>query len=291
MASLLQPPPPPPPPPSPPTTMDDGGLGIIQEEEGEDGKYGNEINNAPPPPPPPPPPTTTAMEIIDEIDGQNKKGNKVSAPTKIKSVLPPTKVIDKRERRVTKYKNNTRQSMVVKPGELRRRRFTINGSQKEELYSIFTLLDLDMDGRLMPEEVYVAMAAVGITPTEIIKKAIQKRLPKSAYFNGIEFDTFTRIIKSTLTAQPVQRRDLQLLLDHYSNNRDGTIGGEQLRTLLQIPTAANTQLSNKETNQVFAELNLSNDGLIEFGSYVDDVSDGFQRMLDEVPMGRTQLTM
>ena len=56
-------------------------------------------------------------------------------------------------------------------------------------------------------------------------------------------------------------------------------------------TTSKPLLSKKETNQVFAELNLSNDGLIEFGSYVDDVSDGFQRMLDEVPMGRVELTM
>ena len=71
-------------------------------------------------------------------------------------------------------KRSTRQSMIVKPGESRRRRFTFDGFQKDELYSIFTLLDLDMDGHLMPEEVYVAMAAVGITPTENIKNAILK---------------------------------------------------------------------------------------------------------------------
>ena len=181
--------------------------------------------------------------------------------------------------------------MIVKPGESRRRRFTFDGFQKDELYSIFTLLDLDMDGHLMPEEVYVAMAAVGITPTEYIKNAIRKRLPKSAYSDGIDFQTFTRIIKSTLTAQPVQRRDLQLLLDHYSSRNDGTITGQELRSLLQIPTAANTQLSKRETNQVFAELSLTNEGAIEFGSYVDDVSDGFQRVLDHVPLAQVDLTM
>ena len=269
--------------------------------------------SSPPPPPPSPPTTESDKDLVDQQQQENEKLQRLSAPQvlshnnlsrpttkqqtkgiiKSSSTSPTTTIIksNKTERRRTKYRTNTRQSMVVKPGELRRRRFTFNGSQKDELYSIFTLLDLDMDGRLMPEEVYVAMAAVGITPTEIIKKAVRKRLPKSAYYNGIEFETFTRIIKSTLTAQPVQRRDLQMLLDHYSHNDDGTIDGGQLRRLLQIPTAANTQLSKKETNQVFAELNLSNDGLIEFGSYVDDVSDGFQRMLDEVPMGRVELTM
>lgn len=189
------------------------------------------------------------------------------------------------------YKNSTRQSMMVKPGESRRRRFTFDSFQKDELYSIFTLLDLDMDGHLMPEEVYVAMAAVGITPTENIKNAIRKRLPKSASKDGINFGTFTKIIKSTLTAQPVQRRDLQLLLDHYSSKNDGTITGQELRSLLQIPTAANTQLSKRETNQVFTELSLTNEGAIEFGSYVDDVSDGFQRVLDQVPLAQADLTM
>ena len=198
----------------------------------------------------------------------------------------------KPEKSTTEYKKrSTRQSMIVKPGESRRRRFTFDGFQKDELYSIFTLLDLDMDGHLMPEEVYVAMAAVGITPTENIKNAIRKRLPKSAYSDGIDFQTFTRIIKSTLTAQPVQRRDLQLLLDHYSSRNDGTITGQELRSLLQIPTAANTQLSKRETNQVFAELSLTNEGAIEFGSYVDDVSDGFQRVLDHVPLAQVDLTM
>ena len=198
----------------------------------------------------------------------------------------------KPEKSTTEYKKrSTSQSMIVKPGESRRRRFTFDGFQKDELYSIFTLLDLDMDGHLMPKEVYVAMAAVGITPTENIKNAIRKRLPKSAQHDGIDFQTFTRIIKSTLTAQPVQRRDLQLLLDHYSSRNDGTITGQELRSLLQIPTAANTQLSKRETNQVFAELSLTNEGAIEFGSYVDDVSDGFQRVLDHVPLAQVDLTM
>ena len=132
------------------------------------------------------------------------------------------------------------------------------------------------------------MAAVGITPTEYIKR--HSKDCKSAYSDGIDFQTFT-VIKSTLTAQPVQRRDLQLLLDHYSSRNDGTITGQELRSLLQIPTAANTQLSKRETNQVFAELSLTNEGAIEFGSYVDDVSDGFQRVLDHVPLAQVDLTM
>ena len=63
-----------------------------------------------------------------------------------------------------------------------------------------------------------------------------------------------------------------------------------MRSLLQIPTAANTQLSKGKQTK-FCRVKFNNEGAIEFGSYVDDVSDGFQRVLDHVPLAQVDLTM
>jgi Ca2+-binding EF-hand superfamily protein len=221
----------------------------------------------PPPPPPPPPPPFSC-----EASTSSNKSRYTSRNGSAKRLM-------------------TRQSMFVRPGESRKRRFTFDGGQKEELHSLFTLLDTDMDRKLSPEQVYVAMAAVGVTPTEDIKRAIRKRLPKNSTVEGIGYDVFERIVKSTLTAQPVQRRDLQVLLNLYDNTGSGKVSTSILRRLLQIPTTSRSELTPFETDQIFEELGLGNDGLIEFSHYVDDVATGFARILDHRPLAHKSLTM
>ena len=70
----------------------------------------------------------------------------------------------KPEKSTTEYKKrSTRQSMIVKPGESRRRRFTFDGFQRRVILYLYTVR-FRYGWSFNAEEVYVAMAAVGITP-------------------------------------------------------------------------------------------------------------------------------
>ena len=188
-----------------------------------------ETEGRPPPPPPPPPPPEdkpAPLPLKTSFGKPSFRRGRGGGNRRTTVGFDPSANNEKSHVR-SKFnrKKIARQSMIVRPGEARRRSFRFDGGQKEELRSIFTLLDTDMDGRLLPNEVYVAMAAVGVTPTQEIKRAIQKRLPRTAATEGVEFHMFERIIKSTLTAQPVQRKDLQMLLDLYDTTGTGRVKG------------------------------------------------------------------
>jgi Ca2+-binding EF-hand superfamily protein len=191
-------------------------------------------------------------------------------------------------------KNRTRRNtmMGVKAGtEVVHGRVQLENDQVEELRNIFHLLDKDMDGLLQEDQLLTALATVGVTPTRRIKFELKKRLPRkkngSGKPDGVGFETFMRIIRSTLLAQPAAVTEIDALAALYeSPDRPGVIKGYQLRHLLEgVQTSSKTTLSVDETDMIFNSLGIMEDADVNVHQYVDTVSDGFIRVIDHRRIG------
>ena len=192
-------------------------------------------------------------------------------------------------------KNKRRNTMMgIKAGEIiHRTKVQLEVDQVTELRNIFHLLDKDMDGLLQEDQLLTALATVGVNPTRRIKYELKKRLPRNGVGglkgkpNGVGFDTFLRIIRSTLLAQPAAVTEMDALAAMYdSPERPGVIKGHQLRHLLTgVQTSSNTALNSTETDLIFKSLGIMEDGDVNIHQYVDTVADGFIRVVDHRRIG------
>ena len=179
----------------------------------------------------------------------------------------------------------------LKNGTEIKRSFQLDEDQTELLRNVFHLLDKDMDGLLQEDQLLTALATVGINPTRRIKYELKKRLPRSkngsTRSEGVGLDTFMRIIRSTLLAQPTAVTEIDALTAMYETpDRPGVIKGHQLRHLLEgVETSSNTKLSVTETDIIFQSLGIMEDADVNIHQYIDVVSDGFLRVVDHKRVG------
>ena len=165
-------------------------------------------------------------------------------------------------------------------------RFQLEHEQMTNLRNIFHLLDKDMDGFLQEDQLLTALSTVGINPTRRIRHELQKRLPRrknsKGLNEGINFETFARIIRSTLIAQPTAVTEIDAITMLYeSPDKPGIIKGHELRHLLTgVETSSHTQLSMEETNSIFETLGLTEEGDVNIHHYVDIVADGFIKIVN-----------
>jgi Ca2+-binding EF-hand superfamily protein len=164
-------------------------------------------------------------------------------------------------------------------------KFHLEQDQLTKLENIFHLLDKDMDGYLQEDQLLTALTTVGINPTRRIKYELKKRLPRRKKPNGqpqgIDFTTFSRIIRSTLIAQPTAVTEIDAVTKLFEDpKRPGVIKGHELRHLLTgVQTSSTTELSMDETNIIFQALGIMDDGDVNVHEYVDVVSDGLVRVV------------
>jgi Ca2+-binding EF-hand superfamily protein len=175
--------------------------------------------------------------------------------------------------------------------EVLQSRFQLEKEQKTKLENIFHLLDKDMDGYLQEDQLLTALTTVGINPTRRIKFEIQKRLPRrknsKSQPQGINFETFSRIIRSILIAQPTSVTEIDAVTKMFEDpEKPGTIKGHELRHLLEgVQTSSQTQLSVNETDLIFQSLGIMEDADVNVHQYVDVVSDGFIRVVQHRRVG------
>ena len=111
---------------------------------------------------------------------------------------------------------------------------------------------------------------------------------------GVDFETFLRIIKSTLKSQPVVRGQLMAVLEFLDPKRTGFVTIGQLKHVLGgVPTATNSQLTSSEVTMAFKELGLHDqpdDTRVVFERFVDTVSGGYVRMINNDQIGKLKFS-
>ena len=93
----------------------------------------------------------------------------------------------------------------------------------EKIFTIFNVLDKDMDGRLNDYEAVTALVSLGITPSRRVLNMMHHRLTLMDKHLGIDFKTFVSVVRSILKEQPVRIRDINQL-GHFLQEQGGKAG-------------------------------------------------------------------
>ncbi len=146
------------------------------------------------------------------------------------------------------------------------------------LQSIFTLLDKDQDKLLSVQEIRLAIVALGIPPSKKLIDEITGSVP-SWTGNGVDFNTFKRVIVDRLKSNPVHLADIDELFGLFEDtDGKGIVTPAHLRHVMSVQTSNSTQLSDREVNEIFDELGIKSTPLY-YRKFLADISSGFVNFL------------
>ena len=154
--------------------------------------------------------------------------------------------------------------------------FELKGVHLETLETIFAMLDDDRDGYLNKEQLCAAITAVGIPPGERLVDEFSMYLPPDKAERGVDFATFQAVMLARLKMNPIDMLDMAELFKHFVEGADTTfVHADALRRVLKVPTANNTQLSDRQVDEVFKYLSVGEHDSRAYPQFLGDVSSGF----------------
>jgi Ca2+-binding EF-hand superfamily protein len=151
------------------------------------------------------------------------------------------------------------------------------------LARIFQMLDADHDGLLSADEARSLVAAAGLPPTPAFVEGMRARLPAAWRSRGFDFDTVVACVEERLAEDTLSRADLAQLFGLFapagSAAAGSTVPAHVMRHVLSgVPTTHNTQLTETEVNELFADLGVADErAAVDYVRMLTQVGGGFTR--------------
>eukprot|EP01112_Ceratiomyxa_fruticulosa_P016404 TRINITY_DN494_c0_g1_i1.p1 TRINITY_DN494_c0_g1~~TRINITY_DN494_c0_g1_i1.p1 ORF type:complete len:149 (-),score=47.47 TRINITY_DN494_c0_g1_i1:330-776(-) len=141
-------------------------------------------------------------------------------------------------------------------------------ASSDQIAECFAIFDKDNDGKVHTDELGNALRSLGKNPTANELKAIKEEL-------GIkEFDlnTFKAVYRKPIKTPHEQEKEMLDAFKALDKDGNGTIQEAELRQLLLNLGDA---LSTAEVEELMKEVQVSNDGGINYDNFVDMIVNGY----------------
>ena len=261
-------------------------------------RYSSQVIEAFPPPkgwtagsPPPPPPPRSHRLGGGDFSTRNRRRRRLNRTPgllrddeeeKLQLLTPYLQTAVEIKREEAKQRKVLIDNFTPQPLRKRvvkvKKAFELDEIHLATLQSIFTLLDKDQDKLLTVQEIRLAIVALGIPPSKKLIDEITSSVP-SWTGNGVDFNTFKRVIVDRLKSNPVHLADIDELFGIFeSTDGKGIVTPAHLRHVMSVQTSNSTQLSDREVNEIFDELGIKSTPLY-YRKFLADISSGFVNFL------------
>lgn len=210
-------------------------------------------------------PSTTSVDSAstDGKEGSTKSPKEKESPSGSVSETPKKSL--KKSKKISESKNKVYISVLNSVFGADRE---LAQAEIDELHEAFKEFDYDQDGYLNYKDVAECMRTMGYMPTEMELLEIVQQI-KMRMGGLMDFDDFIELMGPRMMGETVDMlglKELQSAFLQFDTDGDGIINQEELKEALK--TLLGEKLKKGELEEILKELDINEDGNIDFEEFV-----------------------
>ncbi|PAA47519.1 hypothetical protein BOX15_Mlig032600g1 [Macrostomum lignano] len=135
---------------------------------------------------------------------------------------------------------------------------------REDMRDTFNMFDKNGNGEIEVNELRTVIQCLGQNPTEKdVQLMIQEYdLNKDGTIN---FEEFCQMMKNRIKTVESKQNEMKVAFQMFDKNGDGKISSNEL---MEVMTKLGEKLTMDEVKEMITEVDVNNDGFIDYGEFV-----------------------